>query len=100
MKHPSDTSQFSLDLHCSRRSPRFCTSAGGSSVFVEERIGSPLDTDRAGRSMTADEGDVIAEGKELGPDGVDQSRVVAAWQVSSSDRAAEQHVADDSKLPR
>ena len=45
-----------------------------------------------------DETHVVAQGKELVADRVDQRRVVAARKVGAADRALEQHVADEGQL--
>src|SRR4051812_23503477 len=48
---------------------------------LQKRIVQPLAADRAGRPVTADERDVVAEREEFLLDRADQCRVVAARQV-------------------
>jgi drug/metabolite transporter (DMT)-like permease len=61
----------------------------------DEGIARALLAEGGGRAVTGQKGDVIAEGKELLPDGGNERAVIAPGEVGAPDRAAKDHIADD-----
>src|SRR5262245_58228805 len=64
-------------------------------VLHQKRVAKALLTDGAGGTVTADEGEIVAEWKELGLDRLHEGVVTGLRQsLGAADRAPEQHVAD------
>ncbi len=49
--------------------------------------------------MPANKADTVPERQQFCLDGVDQCRLIAIREIGPADRTAEQHIADDGKLP-